>query len=401
MVLEVLKNAISFVAEHIKSEYVALFSVLVTIIIYIFNRKSELKYKKYESRRLEYAKLVSLLSGAFTDSEKFQPNSNGKVSKDLQIQFYDVGSSLMLYASKKLYKEYIFFREFTNNDYIKSSKYYDSQMIIYIVANILRQIRKEVGLSAFNQISVDESLGFWVNDIAMNPEKKKIAHQMNYKINMLKVDLFFMNCSHGVFIDWCFYKGIKPVWGIICCSFRYIAIVLKKLLNKPAMKRIFIFILISILCIGGYKNIRKWINTDYGCVSSITYSAGSSNEWIYSNQCKEFDAGSACYARVGEEIYANPKYNIGNQIKITYRFTITGDCSIDVVDGLVEKVETKEKNVVEYTRNMKVQASESVSEDVIIFRYKSKGEGSVSLEIKYDRHIKKEFDMQSTIYFVK
>ena len=235
-ILGELKNTLTFIATHIKSEYVALFSVMVTIIIYIFNRKAELKYKKYESRRLEYAKLISLLRIAFTSQEKLQLNNEGKIDKDLQLQFYDAGSSLMLYASKKLYKEYIFFREFSNSEYIKSSKYYDPQMIIYIEANILRQIRKEVGLSALNQISANEALGFWVNGVAMNPKQKNIAHQMNYKIIMLKIDLFFMNRIHGVFINWCFYKLIKPVGGIIYCIFKYIlggtVIILKNLLNK-------------------------------------------------------------------------------------------------------------------------------------------------------------------------
>ena len=48
-------------------------------------------------------------------------------------------------------------------------------MIIYIVANILRQIRKEVGLSALNQISANEALGFWVNGVAMNPKQKEYS----------------------------------------------------------------------------------------------------------------------------------------------------------------------------------------------------------------------------------
>ena len=72
--------------------------------------------------------------------------------------------------------------------------------------------------------------------VAMNPKQKNIAHQMNYKIIMLKIDLFFMNRIHGVFINWCFYKLIKPVGGIIYCIFKYIlggtVIILKNLLNK-------------------------------------------------------------------------------------------------------------------------------------------------------------------------
>ncbi len=220
--LENIKNILNFIANNLKSEYVALFSVLVTIIIYIFNRKAELKFKKYESQRTEYAKLISFLSIAFTNPEKLELDENGKLKKEVQQEFYDMGASLMLYASKKLYREYIFFRDFSSSKHIKLSKYYEQNMIIYIVANIMRQIRKEVGLSAFNQISTNESLGFFVNDFATNPVQKNKAHLMNYKIHMLKIELFFMNRFHGVFINWFFYKFIKPIFGTIGCIFKYV-----------------------------------------------------------------------------------------------------------------------------------------------------------------------------------
>ena len=123
-ILENIKNMLNFIANNLKSEYVALFSVLVTIIIYIFNRKAELKFKKYESQRTEYAKLISFLSIAFTDPEKLELDENGKLKKKDQQEFYDMGASLMLYASKKLYREYIFFRDFSSSEHIKLSKYY-------------------------------------------------------------------------------------------------------------------------------------------------------------------------------------------------------------------------------------------------------------------------------------
>jgi hypothetical protein len=164
-------------------------------------------------------------------------DKNGKLNSKLQQEFYDLGSSLMLYASKKLYREYLFFREFSSSDLFKISKYYDEEMIIYIVANIMKQIRKEVGLSAFNQISANESLGFFINDFATNPIQKNKTYLMNYKIRMLKIDLFFMNRYHGVFIHWIFYNFIKPVFCIIKCVFVYVFMVppihlIKKLRNK-------------------------------------------------------------------------------------------------------------------------------------------------------------------------
>ncbi|OUP80600.1 UNVERIFIED_ORG: hypothetical protein B5F06_16245 [Lacrimispora saccharolytica] len=221
-ILENIKSILNFIATNLKSEYVALFSVLVTIIIYIFNRKAELKFKKYESQRTEYAKLIAFLSIAFTTPEKLELDENGKLKQEVQQEFYDMGASLMLYASKKLYREYIFFRDFSSSEHIKLSKYYEQNMIIYIVANIMRQIRKEVGLSAFNQISTNESLGFFVNNFATNPVQKNKAHLMNYKIRMLKIELFFMNRFHGVFINWFFYKFIKPVFGTVSCIIKYV-----------------------------------------------------------------------------------------------------------------------------------------------------------------------------------
>ena len=224
-ILENIEAVISFIAANLKAEYVALFSVLVTIIIYILNNRSELKFKKYESRRHEYAKLISLLSIAFTNPKKLEPDKNGNINKEVQENLFEVGSSLMLYASKKLYKEYIFFRDFSTGDHIKLSKYYDPEIITYIVANIMRQIRKEVGLSTFNQISATESLGFFINNFATNPIQKNKAHLMNYKIRMIKLELFFMNRYHGVFINWCFYNLIKPIGGIIRCIITYLIII--------------------------------------------------------------------------------------------------------------------------------------------------------------------------------
>ncbi len=83
---------------------------------------------------------------------------NGKPSSEMQQKFFDVGSSLMLYASKKLYKKYIFFRDYTTHDAFKKSKYYDVALITYIIADILKQIRKEIGLANFNSITSNEAL---------------------------------------------------------------------------------------------------------------------------------------------------------------------------------------------------------------------------------------------------
>lgn len=230
---EWLKNIIS----NIKSEYVALFSVLVTILIYILNKRSELKFRKYEHQKPEYENLIKFLSIAYTQQEKLQVGPDGKLNKDMQQMFYDVGASLMVFGSKKLYREYLFFRDFTSSQHIKLCKHYNEQLVVYIVANIMRQIRKEVGLTAFNQISSNEALGFIINDFATNPLQKNVTQKMNYKIRMLKVELFFMDRHSCVALHAVYFKYVRTFFGVIRCVLLYLIVlpvfgVFRKLFGK-------------------------------------------------------------------------------------------------------------------------------------------------------------------------
>lgn len=166
------------------------------------------------------------------------------------------------------------------------------------------------------------------------------------------------------------------------------------------MRKLKSYILIIILCVVGYKMIRNFINTDYECISSITYSAGNASEWAYGNQRKEFDIDSACYVRIGESVYSEKEYNTGNGITVTYRFRVNGDCDIELAEGKAKRKDTKDENVIEYTRKIKAQDISDITEDVIVFRYTPNGEGSVSVDVKYGYRLGEEFDSQSTIYFV-
>lgn len=236
-IINSVKSIFEYILSHINSEYIALFSVLVTIIIFVLNRRSELKYKKYEDKKIEYMKLISLLNITYTDPDKMKLDKNGKPNRDMQKQFFDTGASLMLYASKKLYKEYVFFRDFSSSEHMKLSKYYDPDMIMYIIARLMKQIRKEVGLSNLNSISLNESLAFFINDFGMNPIQKNKSFQLNYKIRMLKIELFFMNVFHGVFAKYIFYALIKPIFGIIRCIFIYLIILPPTHLIRALLKK--------------------------------------------------------------------------------------------------------------------------------------------------------------------
>lgn len=218
---------------NIRAEYIALVSVIVTVIIFVFNRQAELRYKKYEAKKVQYVKVIDMLSQMYTGLPKNKKTGEVILTEATKQQFFDVGSSLLLYGSKKLYKQYIFFREFGNNPLIEASKYYDKNITIFIIAQMLVTIRKEVGLSAFNSISLNDSLAFFVNAVSNNPIEKRKASEAKYKICMLKLELFLINRIKFTFLFSLFNMILRPIGGVLYLCKKYLIMVpLGRLLIK-------------------------------------------------------------------------------------------------------------------------------------------------------------------------
>lgn len=137
--------------------------------------------------------------------------------------------------------------------------------------------------------------------------------------------------------------------------------------------------------------------------TSIAFSSGVDKEWAYGNQQKEFSAAKSCYVRVGSAVIAvwhwGWRYGEGNEITITYRFTGTENCAVEVSDGFLTEVDTNDPNVKEYTRTIKAKGSQD--EDVVVFRYTPSGEGRIALEVLYDDQVNSEYDAKRTVYFVE
>ena len=125
-------------------------------------------------------------------------------------------------------------------------------------------------------------------------------------------------------------------------------------------------------------------------------------EWAYGNQQKEFSAAKSCYVRIGSSIVATWhwgwRYGEGSEITITYRFTGTKNCKVEVSDGFLTEGKTDDPNVMEFTRKLKAKGSDV--EDVVVFRYTPSGAGSISLEVIYDDQVNSEYDARQTVYFV-
>ena len=219
-----MEDILSKISGFITADNIALLSVIITVLIFVASRHEELKYKKHDDKKVQYLKLINLMEETFMGTKK---DKKGELilSDELKKQCFDTGSSLLLYGSKKIYRQYLLFREFTNNPLIKQCKYYKDNIIIYIMSEILVTMRKEVGLSYFNSIGNNEALAFFVNDISSNPIAKENALDAKFRIKMIKFELAMIDRTKFMFIKTFYISCIKPIFSGILIIFKYILVI--------------------------------------------------------------------------------------------------------------------------------------------------------------------------------
>ncbi len=214
----------SKVSSFITADNIALLSVIITVLIFVISRRAEIRYKKHDDKKVQYLKLIDLTQKTLTVHKK---DKKGEVilSDELRRQFFDTGASLLLYGSKKIYRQYLLFREFTSNPLIKQCKYYKDDIIMYIMAEILRTMRKEVGLSYFNSIASNEALAFFINDISSNPVAKETAMDAKFRIKMIKLELAMIDRTRFLFVKKIYISFVKPIFAGILIILKYVLVI--------------------------------------------------------------------------------------------------------------------------------------------------------------------------------
>ncbi|MBR5302788.1 MAG: hypothetical protein IKU38_08140 [Clostridia bacterium] len=215
--LPVFANKAFDLISTLTADQITLISVLVTLLLFVFGKLSETKYKQLDARRNEYRKFILLLRDTFTK------NLNPDEMKS-KIDFFETGSSLLIYGSKKVYKKYILFREFTSNPLIQKSKYNIDGLLVYVIGDILKSIRHEVGLTSIGDLTTNEALSFIVNNFAMNPLQKIKTYKAKYCIFMIRVELFMYDRINFVYVKKGYYYLIKPVIGMVWLTLRFLVL---------------------------------------------------------------------------------------------------------------------------------------------------------------------------------
>ena len=202
----------------LNSEQIALISVLVTILLYILGKYNELKFKKHELKKEKYMKFIDLLK------ETYLKGGDIFLDEEYKEKFFDFGSTIFIYGSKKMYKKYCFFREFSS-DFIKKCKYYNSDVILYLIADMLNQIRKEIGMYTLELPLNFKSIAFFTNDIYFNPNINVKWWDSKIRTMLIKFELFLYKVEELVLI--------KILISIFLLPFKIISTLFKCLFMIP------------------------------------------------------------------------------------------------------------------------------------------------------------------------
>ncbi len=146
---------------------------------------------------------------------------------------------------------------------------------------------------------------------------------------------------------------------------------------------------------------KGFFDATFSAETTISYSAGDDSMWAYGNQRKEFPDGEPCYVRIGNRVITDKKSGVDREIIVTYRFTGTKNCSVEISDGQAKEIDTEDSNVTEYTMILNADKAKKAQENIVIFRYSPKGAKQIALEVIYDDQIDVKYDTRNTIYFTK
>lgn len=214
-------DTIKNIFAGLTSEQVALISILVTILIYLLGKYNELKFKKHELKKEKYMEFINILKETYLKGGDFY------LDEEMKSKFFDFGSTMFIYGSKKMYKKYCFFREYST-DIVTKCRYYDSKAILYIIADMLNQIRKEVGLYNFELPLNFKAISFFTNGIYFDPN-------INYKWWKSKITIFLIKFELLLYkiVEMTF---IKTIINVIILPFKLIKLLWKYIFIIPLGK---------------------------------------------------------------------------------------------------------------------------------------------------------------------
>ena len=104
---------------NMTTEQIALLSLVVSLILYLLGKRYDIKLKKYDAKKQNYENFMALFFDIFKHVKNDQDITK---NQELQSKFFQAGSSLAIYGSKKMYKLYVLSRSLEGNPLLEKKQ---------------------------------------------------------------------------------------------------------------------------------------------------------------------------------------------------------------------------------------------------------------------------------------
>ena len=201
------------------TDQIAVISLAITLLLFILGKHSDNKIKIYETRKEEYRKLIDFFQQIFAS----RGCSSAEITQDeeLKKKMLDMGASLAIFGSKKLYKTYCFYRWLAIDQNIKSSRWYSNDIVLYSLGEMYQIMRKEVGLNHdLVTIDVPDLLAFYITDFT-KPQFKKKFYRYHFNKYALQSAIFWGKVEDFIPVVWVHNYIIKPIFFTLFCVIRF------------------------------------------------------------------------------------------------------------------------------------------------------------------------------------
>lgn len=201
------------------ADQIAVISLAVTFLLFVLGKHSENKIKIYETRKEEYKKLMEFFKQIFASRDRTADEIAN--DEELKKQIVDMGSSLAIFGSKKLYKTYCFYRWLALDQNIKNNRWYSDDMMMYSFGEMYQIMRKEVGLNRdFIPVDVPDLLAFYITDFT-KPQFKKRFYKYHFNKYALKSAIFWGKIEDFIPVVWVQNYVVKPFFFTLFCIIRF------------------------------------------------------------------------------------------------------------------------------------------------------------------------------------
>lgn len=140
------------------------------------------------------------------------------------------------------------------------------------------------------------------------------------------------------------------------------------------------------------------LNPDFSAKTDLIFTNGTSDEWAYSHNEREFPV-DYCYLKINSTPITKHFWGTEDSFDMYIIFNGTDNCTVETTQGLVEEVTTKDANVSVFKKTLYAAKKKKAETDTSEFKIQPQKACGLKINVIYDKTVPHKNDYSTKIYF--